>query len=277
MCSIGFFEMKLNNSNDTLYIRIGAKDFVFVRYDHMQPQTLNYVTYKVKPNISLNANMHEAIKKVNLTKDDFGFVRVLVEGAATLIPLNDFDEDDAENFYFFNLPEKRRWRRVFYDTLPHMNAVLLFSIDKDIFHTLEESFHNLFIQSCETSLLLYFAQCCPASLSRGRMFVNLTNEKMNIFAFRKGKLTLYNTFVLHHENDAIYYLLQTIKLWNFIPENDELFLKGNKSCTEELKLTIKQYVSHVEIIDQSKDFNEMMLTLQNVLPFDLVILLLRAF
>ena len=43
------------------------------------------------------------------------------------------------------------------------------------------------------------------------------------------------------------------------------------------KLTIKQYVSHDEIIDQSKDFNEMMLTLQNVLPFDLVILLLRAF
>jgi hypothetical protein len=269
--------MKLDSSSDTLYIRISQKEFVFARYDHLRPQTLNYVVYKLQPNISLNANMHEAIRRISLTRGDFSYVRVLVEGAATLVPLNDFDEDDAESFYFFNLPEKQKWRRVCYDTLPHLNAVLLFSVDKDVCHTLEESFQNLFVQSSETPLLLHFAQCSPASLKQGRIFANLTDGRMSVMGFRKGKLGLYNSFALHHDDDAAYYLLRTVKGWSFNIETDELFLKGEVGLTQKLCTEVKPYISHVEVIDTSEEFNTHVATLQDCLPFDLIVLLLRAF
>lgn len=277
MSAFEFFVMKLDSSSNTLYIRISQKEFIFARYDHLKPQTLNYVVYKLQPNISLNANIHEAIRRVTLTKGDFSYVRVLVEGPATLVPLNDFDEDDAESFYFFNLPEKRKWRRVCYDTLPHLNAVLLFSIDKDVYHTLEESFQNLFVQSAETPLLLHFAQCSPVSLRQGRMFANLTDGRMSVMGFRKGKLGLYNSYVLHHENDAAYYLLRTVKSWDFNIETDELFLKGETSLVEKLQRALSPYVFHVAIIDAVEEFNAHVATLQNTLSFDLIILLLRAF
>ena len=265
------------DSSDTLYIRISQKEIVFARYDHLRSRTLNYVGYNVHPNISLNANVHDAVGKVALAKGDFNYVRILVEGPATLVPLNDFDEENATDFYFFNIPEKERKCRVFYDILPHLNAVLLFSIDKDVCHTLEETFVNLFFQSSETPQLLHFASCCPASLSQRRIFISLYQERMGMVAFQKGKLILYNSYELHHAKDAVYYALQTIRTCQFSSETDEVFLAGDRQMSEQLQSELSVYLPHVDIIKAEEEFNANVLTLQQALPYDMITLLLRAY
>lgn len=268
--------MKLGDS-DTLYIRISDSEVIFARYDHLRRQTVNYVVYKVKPDISLNANIHEAVGRVALTRGDFNYVRVLMEGPATLVPLSEFEEDLTEDLYFFNFSGNRRRLRVFYDTLPHLNAVLLFAADKDVCHTLEETFPNILFQSAETPQLLHFASCSRTALSCGRFFVSLSPRRMSFSAFRNGKIELYNSYALHHLRDAAYYVLQAMQLWHFRQETDELYLGGDRDMAEQLQPELQPYVHHLSLLKAEEEFNSNVAALQKDLPYDLVTLLLRAY
>lgn len=267
--------MKLGDS-DTLYIRISRSEFVFARYDRLRQQTVNFETYVTQPDISINANMHEAIRRTSLVKGDFSYVRVLVEGPATLVPLSDFDEDHTEDIYFFNFSKSRKRHRVFYDTLPHLNAVLLFAIDKDICHTLEETFPNLLFQSAETPLLLHFASACMATTC-GRFFVNIANGRIGLSAFRDKKLGLYNTCTVHHLEDVLYFTLQTMHLWHFRRESDELYLCGEREQADELLKMLTPYVPHISVLKPEEEFNANVAALLDKLPYDLVLLMLRAY
>ena len=268
--------MKLESS-DTLYIRISQLEFIFARYDHLRPQTLNYSNYMVKPDISLNANMHEALQKMSLTHGDFSFVRVLVEGPVTLVPLSDFDEEMAEEIYFFNLPEQRKRRRVFYDTLSHQESVLLFSVDKDVCHTIEETFPNLLFQSSETPQLLHFASCSPISSSEGRLFVSIMERRMSVCLLRNGKIKQYNSFRLHHTQDAAYYTLRMAQLCGFLPEKDCLYICGRSPLAEQLHGELSPYLPNVELLKAEEEFNANVAALQKDLPYDMITLLLRAY
>ena len=268
--------MKLGDS-DTLYIRISGSEMIFARYDHLRRQTVNYVVYQVKPDISLNANVHAAIAQVALTRGDFNYVRVLMEGPATLVPLSEFEEDLTEDLYFFNFSGNRRRLRVFYDTLPHLNAVLLFAADKDVCHTLEETFPNILFQSAETPLLLHFASCSRTAASCGRFLVSLSHGRMSFSAFHNGKIELYNSYALHHLRDASYYILQAMHLWGFRQETDELYLGGDRVMAEQLSADLQAYVNHLSLLKAEEEFNTNVAALQKALPYDLVTLLLRAY
>ena len=268
--------MKLANS-DTLYIRLSKNEFIFARYDHLKSQTINFVCYKVKPDISLNANMHQALQSMSLTKGDFNFVRILVDSPATLVPLNEFDEDNYKELYFFNLPEKQKRRVVYYDTLPHLGAVLLFSIDKDICHTIKETFPNLLFQSAETPQLLHFASCGSPAQSGDRFFVSLYSDRMTIVSFQNGKIGLYNTFKLHTPEDAIYYTLHAVRLWGLNPDSDEVYIGGEREPAEVLQQAIFRYLPHSSVLKAEEEFNAQVLALQKALPYDLITFLLRAY
>ena len=268
--------MKLGDS-DTLYIRISSSEMFFARYDHLRRQTVNFVSYKVKPDISLNANMHAAISQVALVRGDFNYVRVLMEGPATLVPLSEFDEDLTEDIYFFNFTGNRRRLRVFYDTLPHLNAVLLFAADRDVCHTLEETFPNILFQSAETPQLLHFASCSRTAAACGRLFVSLAPNRMSFSAFRNGKIELYNSYKLHHLHDAAYYILQALLLWNFRQETDEVYLGGKRDLAEQLYADMQPYVNKLFLLKAEEEFNSNVAALQNALPYDMITLLLRAY
>ena len=262
---------------DTLYIRLGQNRFIFARYDRLQQETLNYVSFKVKPDVSLNANMHEALKCIPLVSTKYRQVRVLVEGAATLVPLSEFEEDSLDDFYFFNIPSCRRHRRVFYDTLPHQNAILIFGIDHDVCHTLEETFSNVIFQSTETLQLLHFASCSPPALSQGRFYVSISDHRMSIYAFRHGKIGLFNTFRLRNDQDAQYYSLYTARLWNINPATDEVFVAGKRERSRLLSESLKVYLPNSFVLKAEEEFRGGVPALQEALPYDFITLLLRAY
>ena len=94
----------------------------------------SYEVYDNDPDISLNANIHKAIKSSVMASNTYSFVEVYCAEPATLVPLKEFEEEDANDIYFFNYPSLRQSNRVFYDTLPYLNAILVFSIDKGVCH-----------------------------------------------------------------------------------------------------------------------------------------------
>lgn len=268
--------MNLENS-DTLYIRLSGKRFIFARYDRLHSATLNFVSYDVKPDVSLNANLHEALKRVPLVESEYRSVRVLVDSDVTLVPLSEFDEESCEEIYFFNLPDKHRHRRVFYDTLPHQSAVLLFSIDKDVAHTLEETFPNVLFQSIETPLLLHFASCSPQALQRRRLFACLHDESLTLCAFRSGHIEQSGLYRLHHAADALYYLLYFAKLLKMNPESDEIYVSAPAKEAENMVAVVKTYYPNSFVLNPAEEFGHNAVALAEALPYDFIIMLLRAF
>lgn len=268
--------MNLENS-DTLYIRLSGNSFVFARYDRLHSGTLNYVCYGVEPDVSLNAGLHDALKRVPLVDGEYARVRVLVESEVTLVPLSEFDEESSEEIYFFNLPDKRRQRRVLYDTLPHQSAVLLFSIDKDVAHTLEETFPNVLFQSSETPLLLHFASCSPQVIGRRRLFAYLHDGNLTLCAFRAGRIERFGVYHLHHKEDALYHTLYFAKLWAMKPELDEVYVSAPAGEDEKLMSSIETYYPNSFCLKPEEEFGSHAVALAEALPYDFIVMLLRAF
>lgn len=265
------------DSSDTLYIRLSGTRFVFARYDRLRSATLNFVSYEVQPEVSLNANLHDALKRVPLVEGEYREVRVLADSDVTLVPLSEFDEESCEDIYFFNLPDKRRHRRVFYDTLPHQNAVLLFSIDKDVAHTLEEAFSGVLFQSVETPLLLHFASLSPQVLQRRRLFACLHDESLTLCAFRAGRIERFNVYRLHLAADALYFVLYFAKLLAMKPESDEVYISARKGEAEKLMAQVKTYYPNSFLLNPADEFGRNVVALAEALPYDFIIMLLRAF
>jgi hypothetical protein len=104
--------MTLGNS-DTLYIRISREKIIFARYDSEQENTLNYHCYAINKNMSLNANMHRVIGLQPQGRGDISHVYVSVDFPVTLVPLNEFDDEEMTRLYTFNIPDPDRRLHVF--------------------------------------------------------------------------------------------------------------------------------------------------------------------
>ena len=269
---------KKGMKSDTLYIRAGGSTLVFARYDRLKEGTLNYSVYRNRTGVSANANMHGALQKVTLAHGDFGRVSVLVEGPVTLVPLNEFDEDDANDIYAFNYPAAEGQRRsVLFDTLPGLNAVMLFSVDKDMEHTLTEEYGAVSFHSTQMPPVLHFASCCRHLPASGMLFACTEGNLLTVVAFRNGELSLLNSYEASSTEDRLYYILAAAKRWGVKEDTDEVNLAGGRDEMEALQHALKVYLPNVSLLKPEEEFNRHVLALAKDLPYDLITLLLRAY
>lgn len=267
--------MALKNG-DTLYIRVGKDSIIFAHYDRIKDSTLNYSVYRNNKNISLNANMCLAIKNVALTKGDFHAVHVSVEGKVSLVPLNEFDDDDAEEMFNYNVPEKGR-RTVMFDTLPRLNAVMLFAVGKDLAYTITEEFPNASFHSTQMPLVLHFSYCSQAVSEAGHLFACIEQGMLTVAAFRKGTIDLLNSYEVSSQEDMMFFLLAVAKLWNAKAAVDEVYLSGERKVCEEMAPKVRAYLPNVALLKPEEEFNRHVLALTKDLPYDMIILLFHAF
>ena len=79
-------------------IRIGKNTLSFTLLDvTSQEQPVIYEPYIVKGGISMAANLREALKTVNLSAADTHRVRVLLDTPSTLVPIDEFEEEEIED------------------------------------------------------------------------------------------------------------------------------------------------------------------------------------
>ena len=266
-------------SSDTLYIRISKDRIVFARYDRIKDSTLNFSTFPVNGSISLNANMLQALKRQPLAKGDFSQVFACIDCPVTLVPLNEFDDEEMETIYLYNLPDSAKGRkRVFYDMLPMQNAVMLGCIEKDLEHVLHEAFPYITLHSTQMPMLLHWSSLCKPTEKAGKVFVNIQEDKMTLAAFREGNISLLNSFDGTQETmNALYYLMNFLQQWNIQPTVDEIYLTGIHPLNTALLDHLRKYYPNTFALKMEKDFIRYVATLAHELPYDMIALLLKAF
>ena len=261
-----------------IFIRIGQRHLSFSSIDTAQEETpVTYEPYVVKSNMSMAANLREALKGAGLKQ--MGIVRamVLVDAPVLLIPVEMFEEQTMAEMYNHSFPRKEQ-EQVLYNVVPDLNAVAVYAISKDLHTVLDDNFSNV---SYTIALLPVWRHLHRRSFTgaRSKLYGYFHDKKLDIFSFQQNRFKFHNQFEATRSHDALYFLLYVWKQLMLSSEHDELHLVGDffvnesPSAQNEQKWLIdelRRYLQNVYVINPSAEFNRAPASKIKSMPFDLM-------
>lgn len=263
----------LNLKNSMLYtlsIRLSAGGFCFSVYNPHQENPLAYSRYKVEPNISLTANLKQALSVNDFLKLPFKRVNILLTTTGyTSIPLELFDEEQMESIYYFNHPKQHN-ETIYYNILHRSNVVTLFALDKSTFGLINEQYPHAHIYAHISPVIEYLTEQSRAVHSRV-LYIYRQRHELHFAAFDHGKLLFVNTYPNHGNNDCIYYALNLWKQLKLDQREDYLrIIEPEQAILDECK----KYIAHVEVMPPVTQLPFEKRPSETDFPFDMQALLL---
>lgn len=256
-----------------LYLRLSESELNFARYEAGNGDTFVFSTFKLRPQTSFTVNLREACAAEDLLKQPHAAIQVLVAGPVTPVPLADFQEEDCEAFYDFCFT-KEQPRRVFYDVLPAANAVLLFALDKNACHALEETLGDIHYVSAQTAVLRHFsAKVSPVQPKR--LFVHCRDQAADVAVFEESRLLMVNSYDVHSPVDTAYYVLNIARWHGSGGSGLPIYVTGPQDRREAVAAELRKYVKGVYPVNPASEFNRHAVAAAEGVPYDLVALLLE--
>lgn len=257
----------------TLSIRLCADGFSFSVYNPIDNSSFAYMPYRIEPNISLTANIKQALLDNDFLKSPFKRTNILIATTNyTSVPFELFEDDFIESIYYHNHPRAHN-EIVFYNILNHSNVAMLFTIDKSTHTLLTEQFPNARIFASISPVMEHFSRKSRLGNSR-KLYAYLQKKTIDIIAFDHGRLLFINSFPNRGGSDCSYFILNVWKQLNLDQERDELHLVGNIQEKEKLTDELKKFLKQVYMINPTADFNNSEFTQINDIPYDMQTLLL---
>ena len=129
----------MDNIQKRLVIRISKGRLSFATADGSD---VLYEDYALNSSISMAANLREALRTLPLLEDDFERVLVMVDTPTLMVPTNLFVEEESEVIYHHAFTDMEQ-QLVMHTVLPDLNAVVLFSIQKDLRNVIADNFSDV--------------------------------------------------------------------------------------------------------------------------------------
>lgn len=260
-----------NNINKKkLSIRISRDALLFATYNPTLDPQLEYEPYVNNSRISIAANLREAVKEVNLALQTYYRVHVMLDAPSLLVPLEEFQEDTVEALYQHSFPYKDN-EEVTYNVLPYLNAVSVFSINKDLNLVLKDNFRTFHLFTTAAPVWHHLHTRSFTGVHR-KLYGYFHDKILEIFCFNQNRFKFANSYEAPHSHDAIYFLLYVWKQLNMDAEKDELHIAGDIPEKDWLISELRKYLRNAFIINPSADFNRNAVTQVNM-PYDFQTLL----
>ena len=250
----------------TLRISDHTLSFSVVDLDH--PDRIVYEPYIVRSGISMAANLREAFKTAELLLQDYKRAQVLLDTHVMLVPLDEFEEADCDALFQHTFSDKEQ-ETILHEVLPSLNAVAVFSINKDLKMVVEDHFKDVRI-SCVQQPVWAHLHRRSFSGSRKKLYGYFHDRKLELFSFTQNRFKFCNTFEVTHADDAVYYLLFVWKQLALDSERDELHIVGTIPETDSLTERLHAYLKNVYVINPSADFNHSPIAQIKGLDYDLM-------
>ena len=241
----------------TRYVRLSDTDLSFAYHSGRSGDVVQFAPWQVRQHTSLSVNLREARDTEALLSLMAPRTEVLLSTAVTVVPLADFTEETCESLLRFVMPEKAG-ERVFYDTLPAANCVLIYSMAEDTCQALEESFGEVHFSACLTHVLRHHARTYLQEDGRRRMLIHLHETAADIAVFEGLRLLAVNTFEVRQASDVAYFAYHLASTLGLDAQRDSIDLCGNDTLTEEALRTIRLFSPQASPKEQSGN-----------MPFDL--------
>jgi hypothetical protein len=228
---------------------------------------IEYVPYVVKSGVSLAANLREAFKTVDLLSRAPGRVRVLIDSPVLLVPVEIFDEDEAETYHVHAFP-RREQDAIFFNVLPDLNAVAVFSMNKDLKLVIDDHFPTVKLVAAISPVWRHLHQRSFIG-TRLKLYGYFHERRLEVFSFQQNRFKFCNSFDAAHAHDSLYFLLYVWNQLQLSPLYDELHIVGDVPDSEQLLEELRKYVQKVYLINPSADFNRPSVTSIKGMPYDL--------
>lgn len=259
-----------NNISDKklrLTIRICKDNMAFSVGDPQESGQLVYEPYHMNAGISIAANLREAFHVSELLQS--GYKRVLIEldAPVMLVPTDEYAGQDVEALYHHTYHQNGS-EEILSSVLPDLNAIAVFSINKDLKLVIDDHFQDIRIQPLMQSV---WTHCYRRSFSgtRRKLYAYFHEKQLEVFCFQQNRFRFSNSFVTTHAHDILYYLLYIWKLTGMEAEKDELYLLGSMPHEDWLTTQIKQHLQYCRVISPETDFNNNSIAKQKNIPYDM--------
>ena len=125
------------NNIQWLTIRVGRSTLSFSMPD--EQGNVVFEPYVVKSGVSMAANLREAFKTADMLLHAPSRVRLLIDSPVLMVPVEQFEKEQIEPMYNHSFPGNEQ-NVVFYNVLPDLNAVAVFSMNKDLKLVVDDHF-----------------------------------------------------------------------------------------------------------------------------------------
>lgn len=260
-----------NTEQCTLSVRLSAEEFSYSIYNPAQEKAYRFFKKDTHENLSMAANVKEAIKENDFLKKAYRKVNVMVVTKKfTLIPFELFEDEQVETILYHSHTRNEN-EIVLYNILKKANVVVAFAVDKSAHWQILDQFPDAHFY-CQASPLTEYLSGRSKQGNNLKMFAYLRKSSVDVMCYDRGKVLLINNFKCSETADIIYYLLYVWKQLDFNQERDELHLMGNSPNKESVANELKQFVRQLFVISPEKEFSLNELSKVEDIPFDLQIL-----
>ncbi len=236
-----------------VYIRVSVDDLTLVR---QQGDTLAHYCHKMNRRVSFTLNLREALSAAPAAiTAGVQQVALYLSTPATLVPLGEFNESDAEVLYRAATADSVR-RRVLFDALPSLGYVLLYGVSENVCKAVEEAFpHTTFHNA-----LLPLLQRREGVDGEGvTLQVYVHEDQTDALCWQGRKLMALNTFTTRHTDDATFFLLGMVEALAIPADSLTVKVAGEARKQQAVVQSLLRFVSSAEAIGDSR----------NALPYDL--------
>lgn len=265
-------ETNSNISPDTttgsgrLVIRISRRHLSFATIGGAEGIT--YSPYSLNGGISMAANLREALRFTDVLSTRYKKTTVMVDGNVMMVPVDFYREDEAEALFFHAYPSEQG-ETVLHNVLPDLNAVALFSINKDMRGVITDYIPSAGFIAAMAPVWRHLHQR-SFNGQRQKMFAYFHDGFMEVFCFSQNRFKFCNRFEVSNSSDAIFYLLYCWRQLAFQQDGDELHLVGDIPQSDALTEELKTFIRRTYIINPSGDFNRSPVTLISEMPYDMM-------
>ena len=217
-------------------------------------------------------NLREAAQKEPLLFTPATTTNVLVGGPFTLVPLADFQEEECPTIYHCMFPAETQ-QRVFYDTIPFANAVLLFAMEEQLCQTLEGIFNKVIYHSAYTSVLRHFSKKNVAQCNGKRIYIYGHESGVEIMAFEEGRLMVTNSFPATAPTDVAYYTMNIAHHLGASTETTTFYVAGNTYRRNLIAEELQKFAQQVNTLNPTAEFNRHIVAINDDVPYDMMTLL----
>ena len=141
----------------TLSIRLSTDGFSFSIYNPIHDSTLSFFEQEIDDSVSLTANLKQAFRELKFLIHPYKRVNILLTGKRfTLVPLELFEDDQAEIFFHYNHPYREN-ETIQYNILKNQNLVVVFGMDRSAHSFLSEQYPHARFFSQVSPLAEYFS------------------------------------------------------------------------------------------------------------------------
>ena len=260
------------SSNNNITIRVGRSTLSFstMELDDGGTAVINYEPYVVKSGVSMAANLREAFKTSSLLARPTAKVQVLVDSPVLMTPVEVFDEADMADHYHHAFLMSQQ-DAVLYNVLPDLNAVAVFSMNRDLKLVLDDHFPQLRIIAALSPVWRHLHQRSFTGV-KNKLYSYFHDKCVDIFAFQQNRFKFCNQFETGHAHDALYFLLYVWKQLMLKADDDELYIVGDIPEQEWLVGELRKYLQKVYVVNPTADFNRAPATQVKGMPYDLMTL-----